>query len=96
MHHSGEALGEISKEFVEIAVRGDRLGDLQERLVPFRESLTRGCRMPIHKHSVWPIDSRCSRASTAPAEDPVSRGIKGGQGSVRDDAVLLIPDDQQV
>jgi hypothetical protein len=29
MHHAGKALGEVSKEFVEIAVRGDRLCDFQ-------------------------------------------------------------------
>jgi hypothetical protein len=37
-----QALGEVSKEFVEIAVCGDRLRNLQQGLVPLRESLTGG------------------------------------------------------
>jgi len=42
MHHSGQALSEISKELMQIAMRGDRLRNLQESLVPLRESFTRG------------------------------------------------------
>ena len=35
-----QALGKVSKEFVEIAVRGDRLCDFQQGLVPLRQRLT--------------------------------------------------------
>ena len=51
----GKALGEISKEFVYIAVGGDRLGNLQQGLVPLRECFTGRCGLPIHRPSVWPI-----------------------------------------
>jgi len=44
-----QALGEVSKEFVEIAVCGNRLCDFQQGLVPLRESLTGRCGMPIHR-----------------------------------------------
>jgi hypothetical protein len=40
LHHSREALGEVSKEFVQVAMRRDRLRNLQQSLVPFREGLT--------------------------------------------------------
>jgi hypothetical protein len=36
MHHSGKALGKISKEFVEVAMCGDRLRNLQQSLVSLR------------------------------------------------------------
>jgi len=56
MDHSGKALGKISKELVQITVRGDCLCNLQQGLVPLRESLARRCGVPIHRRSVWPID----------------------------------------
>jgi hypothetical protein len=34
MYNPRKALGEVSKQFVEIAVRRDRLCDLQQGLVP--------------------------------------------------------------
>jgi hypothetical protein len=37
-----QALGEVSKQFVEIAVRGDRLCDLQQGFVPLSQRLTGG------------------------------------------------------
>ena len=37
-----QALSKVSKEFVEIAVRGDRLCDLQQSFVPLRQRLTGG------------------------------------------------------
>jgi hypothetical protein len=40
LHHSGKTLGEIPKEFMEVAMRGDRLRNLQESLVPLRQSFT--------------------------------------------------------
>jgi hypothetical protein len=55
MDHAGKALGEISKEFVEVAVCGDRLRNLQQGLVPLRESLTGRCGMLIHRWAVWRI-----------------------------------------
>ena len=36
MHHSGKALGEILKEFVYVAVCGNRLRNLQQSLVSLR------------------------------------------------------------
>ena len=42
MDHPRKALGEVSKEFVEIAVYGDRLRNLQQSLVPLRQRLTGG------------------------------------------------------
>ncbi|MFI5223210.1 MAG: hypothetical protein ACHQX3_03025, partial [Nitrospirales bacterium] len=50
-----QALGKVSNEFVEIAVCGDRLRNLQQGLVPLRESLAGRYGMPIHKGAVWPI-----------------------------------------
>jgi hypothetical protein len=50
-----QALSEVSKEFVEIAVDGNRLRNLQQSLVSLRESLTGGCRKRIHGGSVWTI-----------------------------------------
>ena len=40
MDNPGQALGKVSKEFVEIAVCGDRLCDLQQGLIPLRQRLT--------------------------------------------------------
>ena len=48
MYNPRKALGEVSKQFVEIAVGGDRFRNLQQGLVPLRECLTGGCGMPIH------------------------------------------------
>ena len=53
MDHAGKALGEISKEFVEVAVCGDRLRNLQQGLVPLRESFTGRCGMRFHRQAVW-------------------------------------------
>jgi hypothetical protein len=36
MHHAGKALSEVSKQFMEIAVCGDRLRNLQQGPVLFR------------------------------------------------------------
>jgi hypothetical protein len=55
MHHSRKALGKISKECVQISVDGDRLRNLQQSLVPLRESFTRGCGMRFHGWAVWRI-----------------------------------------
>jgi hypothetical protein len=49
MYNPRKALGEISKEFVYIAVDGDRLRNLQQSLIPLSESLTGRCGMPIHR-----------------------------------------------
>jgi hypothetical protein len=49
MDHARKALGEVSKEFVEIAVCRDRLRNLQQSLVPLRESIAGGCGIPIHR-----------------------------------------------
>ena len=43
-----QALSEVSKEFVEIAVYGDRLRNLQQSLVSLRESIAGRCRIPFH------------------------------------------------
>jgi hypothetical protein len=53
MDHTRKALGEISKKFVEIAVCGDRLRNLQQGLVPLRESFTGRCGMRFHRRAVW-------------------------------------------
>jgi hypothetical protein len=45
MHHSRKALGKISKEFVEVAVCGDRLRNLQQSLIPLT-SLTGDAEYP--------------------------------------------------
>jgi hypothetical protein len=55
MDNPRQALGEISKEFVEIAVYGNRLRNLQQSLVSLRESLTGRCGMLIHRWAVWRI-----------------------------------------
>jgi hypothetical protein len=62
MHHSGKALGKILAKRVEIAVDGDRLRNLQQSLVPLRESLTGRCGIAVHTGSVWRIkQSRLKR-----------------------------------
>jgi hypothetical protein len=37
-----KALGEVSKQFVEISVSGNRLRNLQQSLIPLRQRLTGG------------------------------------------------------
>src|SRR5215831_17860375 len=78
MHDSGQALGEISKEFVQISVCGDRLCNLQQGLVPLGESLTRRCRRPIHRRSVWLIDQRRLKR-VVKAEAVHKRPCRGGE-----------------
>ena len=72
MDHAGKALGEISKEFVEVAVCRDRLRNLQQGLVPLRESLTGRCGMRFHRRAVWRIKpSRLKRGEGCPDWSPV-------------------------
>ena len=72
MDHAGKALGEISKEFVEVAVRGDRLRNLQQSLVPLRESFTGRCRMRFHRRAVWRNkQSRLKRGEKGAARCPL-------------------------
>jgi hypothetical protein len=52
---NGQALVKVSKEFVEIAMCGNRLGNLQQSLIPLRQRLKGGSEMPIHRRSVWPV-----------------------------------------
>ena len=62
MHHSGKALGKILAECVQIAVNRNRLRNLQQGLVPLRESFTGRCRILIHRRAVWRIkQSRLKR-----------------------------------
>jgi hypothetical protein len=48
-----QALSEVSKEFVEIAVYGNRLRNLQQSLVPLGKSFAGRCGMCIHRRAVW-------------------------------------------
>ena len=53
MYNPRKALGKISKEFVYIAVDGDRLRNLQQCLVPLGKSLIGRCGVLIHRRAVW-------------------------------------------
>ena len=44
MDHTRKTLGEVSKQFVEIAVCGDRFRNFQQGSVLLRQSLAGGCR----------------------------------------------------
>jgi hypothetical protein len=48
-----QALGKISKEFVEVAVYGYSLGNFQQSLVPLGKSFAGRCGMLIHRWAVW-------------------------------------------
>jgi hypothetical protein len=41
LYHAGEASGEIPKQLMHVAVRGNGLGTLEERLIPLSQGLTR-------------------------------------------------------
>ena len=61
MHHSGKALGKILAKRVEIAVDGDRLRNLQQRLVPLGKSFTGRCGMRFHGRAsmdYWSVTSQ--------------------------------------
>jgi hypothetical protein len=58
MHHPGKALGKILKKGMQIAVGGDRLRNLQQRLVSIGKRLTGRSGWPIHSHAVWRINQR--------------------------------------
>jgi hypothetical protein len=71
MDHARETLGEVSEQFVEIAVCGDRLRNLQQGLVPLRESLARGCRMPIHRRQYGLLIVAAQELPAAPVAEAV-------------------------
>ena len=74
MYNPRKALGEISKEFVYIAVDGDRLRNLQQSLIPLSESLTGGCGMPIHRHQYGLLIVTAQELPAAPVAEAVSDG----------------------
>ena len=67
-----QALSEVSKEFVEIAVYGNSLRNLQQSLVPLRESFTGRCGMRFHGGPVWRNkQSRLKRGEEGAARCPL-------------------------
>jgi len=58
MHHTGKTLGKILKEGMQIAVGGDRLRNLQQRLVSIGKRLTGRSGWLIHSRAVWRINQR--------------------------------------
>lgn len=65
-------MGEISKEFVDIAMSRNRLCDFQQSLVSLPQSLAGRCGMPIHGRSVWPIGPQRLKGDGAMERPPLS------------------------
>src|SRR5690349_2364612 len=55
LHHSGEALGEIPKQFMQIAMGGERFRHFEEGSVSFRQSFARRDGWPVHTPQYGPI-----------------------------------------
>jgi hypothetical protein len=67
-----QTLGEVSKKFVEIAVYGNRLCNLQQSLVPLGKSFAGRCGRRIHGGSVWRNkQSRLKRGEKGAARCPL-------------------------
>ncbi|MGH7219814.1 MAG: hypothetical protein ACREI1_05740, partial [Nitrospiraceae bacterium] len=66
-----KALGEVSKQFVEIAVGGDRLRDFKQGLIPLCESLTGGCGLPFHRRQYGLLIVAAQELPAAPVAEAV-------------------------
>ena len=58
LHDTGKTPSKIAKQFVQIAMGGNRFCHFEQSLIALCDSLAGREGVPIHKGLVWPIDQR--------------------------------------